>query len=74
LEEFGKNNKELLKAEVRVDYDGPTDGCLGDKGMLYVQLTAKEDRGDVHSKEATVLVSPIWRLIWALKGSIQNNL
>jgi len=72
LEEFVKNNKELLKAEARIDYDGPTDVCLGDKGMLYVQLTAKEDRGDIHSKEATVLVSPTWRLIWAL-NTLKNQ-
>jgi len=66
LEQFVKDNKALLKADARVAYDGTSDVSLGSKGMLQVQLTVKEDRPDFHSREAGILVSPIWRLVWAL--------
>jgi acetylornithine deacetylase/succinyl-diaminopimelate desuccinylase-like protein len=66
LEPFLRQNRTLLSADALCGYDGTSEVRLGCKGMLYVQLTFKEDRIDFHSREAGILVSPVWRLVWAL--------
>jgi len=40
---------------------------LGMKGLLYVELSAKESIRDVHSSFAPIIKNPAWRLIDALK-------
>lgn len=40
---------------------------LGMKGLLYVELTAKESVRDAHSSLAVIIKSPAWRLVDALK-------
>ena len=40
---------------------------LGMKGLLYVELTAKESVRDAHSSFATIIKNPAWRLIDVLK-------
>jgi len=39
---------------------------LGCKGLLYVELRARQASRDLHSAYAAVVTSPVWRLIWAL--------
>ncbi len=46
--------------------------ALGCKGLLYVELRARGAARDLHSALAATVVSPAWRLLWALntlKGS-----
>lgn len=40
---------------------------LGMKGLLYVELAAKESIRDAHSSLAVIIKNPAWRLIEALK-------
>jgi acetylornithine deacetylase/succinyl-diaminopimelate desuccinylase-like protein len=40
---------------------------LGMKGLLYVELVAKESIRDVHSSLAVIIKNPAWRLVSALK-------
>jgi acetylornithine deacetylase/succinyl-diaminopimelate desuccinylase-like protein len=40
--------------------------ALGCKGLLYVELRAREAARDLHSALAAVVGSPVWRLVWAL--------
>jgi acetylornithine deacetylase/succinyl-diaminopimelate desuccinylase-like protein len=40
---------------------------LGMKGLLYVELLAKESVRDAHSSLAVIIKNPAWRLIGALK-------
>ena len=40
---------------------------LGMKGLLYVELSAKESIRDAHSSLAVIIKNPAWRLIEALK-------
>lgn len=40
--------------------------ALGCKGLLYVVLRARGATRDLHSASAAVVVSPVWRLLWAL--------
>jgi acetylornithine deacetylase/succinyl-diaminopimelate desuccinylase-like protein len=39
---------------------------LGMKGLLYVEMTAKEPSQDVHSSLAVIIKNPAWRLVEAL--------
>jgi len=40
--------------------------ALGCKGLLYVELHAREASRDLHSALAATVGSPVWRLVWAL--------
>jgi acetylornithine deacetylase/succinyl-diaminopimelate desuccinylase-like protein len=40
--------------------------ALGCKGLLYVELRARGAARDLHSALAAAVVSPVWRLVWAL--------
>jgi acetylornithine deacetylase/succinyl-diaminopimelate desuccinylase-like protein len=40
---------------------------LGMKGLLYVELSAKESIRDAHSSLAVIIKNPAWRLVEALK-------
>ncbi len=49
-----------------VDEKGRPIVVLGVKGILYVELTAREAKRDAHSSLAAVVRNPAWRLAWAL--------
>jgi acetylornithine deacetylase/succinyl-diaminopimelate desuccinylase-like protein len=40
--------------------------ALGCKGLLYVELRAREAARDLHSAMAATVANPAWRLLWAL--------
>lgn len=69
LEAFVRENREMLKSDICIFADGliHADGTptveLGLKGMLYVELTAREMKGDLHSMYAAAVNSPAWRLV-----------
>ncbi|HZY48010.1 MAG TPA: M20/M25/M40 family metallo-hydrolase [Candidatus Bathyarchaeia archaeon] len=69
---FIEDNKERLKADSVVCYDGDFDETgrpeisLGVKGLLYVELRCKKAREDLHSSYAPLVDNPAWRLVWAL--------
>lgn len=80
-EEIGSNNieKYLRKFKNKFSCDGviwefgyvdaknrPIVG-LGMKGLLFVELTAKESIRDAHSSLAVIIKNPAWRLVSALK-------
>src|SRR2546428_821009 len=69
---FIDENKERLKADSVVCYDGDFDETgrpkisLGVKGLLYVELRCKKAKEDLHSSYAPLVDNPAWRLAWAL--------
>jgi len=69
---FIKDNRERLKADSVVCYDGDFDETgrakisLGVKGLLYVELHCRKAREDLHSSYAPIVENPAWRLVWAL--------
>jgi len=46
---------------------------LGMKGLLYIELTAKESIRDVHSSFAVIIKNPAWRLVKALNSMRDEN-
>ena len=46
---------------------------LGMKGLLYVELTAKESIRDVHSSFAVIIKNPAWKLVQALNTMRDKN-
>jgi acetylornithine deacetylase/succinyl-diaminopimelate desuccinylase-like protein len=42
--------------------------ALGCKGILYVELRAREAARDLHSALAATVANPAWRLLWALNA------
>ncbi len=42
--------------------------ALGCKGLLYVELRTRGAARDLHSALASVVGSPVWRLVWALNA------
>ena len=72
LPRFIEENRERLKADSVVCYDGDLDQSgrakvnLGVKGLLYVELRCKKARDDLHSSYAPLAENPAWRLVWAL--------
>ena len=65
-------NKEKLAADVCLSEgsglgaDGTPSIILGVKGLLYVELSAREAQVDAHSAYAAVVPNPSWRLVGAL--------
>jgi acetylornithine deacetylase/succinyl-diaminopimelate desuccinylase-like protein len=47
-------------------WDGTPNIYLGLKGMLSIELIARSANRDLHSANAAIVPSPVWRLIWAL--------
>src|SRR5437879_6806363 len=72
LPSFIEENKERLKADSIVWYDGDFDETgrakisLGVKGLLYVELYCRKAKEDLHSSYAPIVENPAWRLVWAL--------
>ena len=46
---------------------------LGMKGLLYVELIAKESVRDVHSSFAVIIKNPAWKLVQALNTMRDEN-
>jgi acetylornithine deacetylase/succinyl-diaminopimelate desuccinylase-like protein len=53
------------------NYQGQPEVYLGLKGVLSVELRAKDASRDVHSAYAPLVSNPAWRLAWAL-NSLKN--
>ncbi len=69
---FAEKNSEKIHADGCVWEFGYRDGedrvelSLGVKGLLYVELFTKGANTDLHSAQASIIESPVWRLVWAL--------
>ncbi len=49
------------------DAGGRVQVTLGCKGICYVELRAHGANIDLHSANAAIVPSPVWRLVWALQ-------
>lgn len=78
LPEFARSNKALLSADSVVCFDGAMDESgrprlnLGLKGILYVELSCRKAKEDLHSSRGAIVPNPAWRLVWAL-NSIRSS-
>jgi acetylornithine deacetylase/succinyl-diaminopimelate desuccinylase-like protein len=74
LESCMETYRDLLQADACIWESGSTGPNgnpvieLGVKGMVYVELRAHGANQDVHSAKASVIPSPVWRLVWALES------
>jgi len=74
---FVEEHKGLLHADAAFWEFGGLDEkdrpviTLGLKGILYVELTARGAKVDLHSANAAIVESPVWRLVWAL-GTLKD--
>jgi acetylornithine deacetylase/succinyl-diaminopimelate desuccinylase-like protein len=72
LSEYSKSHPDLFKSDgVIWEFGGVDAGnrphvTLGVKGMLYVQLNAKNASRDVHSSMGAIVENPAWHLVSAL--------
>ncbi|SFB10423.1 Acetylornithine deacetylase/Succinyl-diaminopimelate desuccinylase [Lentibacillus halodurans] len=72
LPEFSDRYADKIQADGCVWEFGYRDGdhrlqlSLGVKGMLYVELFSRGANTDLHSAQASIVESPVWRLVWAL--------
>src|ERR1051325_10733321 len=71
---FVEGNRELLKADGALSFDGGFDASgrpriqLGSSGLLYLELKAKGPKRDLLSARARLVENPAWRLVWALQS------
>lgn len=70
LNEFCRQNKDLFSADIALNSDGPMDTSgrprlsFGNRGVLYVELTARGANQDFHSGNfGGPVPNPAWRLI-----------
>lgn len=74
LDDFVTGHRDELRAEGCIwefgsyTWSGTPNVTLGLKGMLSVELVARGANRDLHSAMAAYVVSPVWRLIWALNA------
>jgi len=74
LKQFARENKDLIACDGLIWESGYKNrgeqpvSSLGVKGILYIELHARGADTDVHSGAASVIPSPVWRLVWALNG------
>ena len=72
LKVFLTNNKELLKSDLLIGSDSYIHEndipiiCLGNKGMVYVEITVCGANKDQHSMRAAAVPNPIWRMVGLL--------
>ncbi|MGI2328135.1 M20/M25/M40 family metallo-hydrolase [Planococcus sp. YIM B11945] len=72
LPKFAKEYAEKIHSDGCVwefgyrDADGTLQVSLGVKGMLYVELKSSGANTDLHSAQAAIIESPVWKLVWAL--------
>jgi acetylornithine deacetylase/succinyl-diaminopimelate desuccinylase-like protein len=55
------------------DLQGRLQISLGCKGITYVELRAYGANRDLHSSNAAIVPSPVWRLVWALATLKDQN-
>ena len=78
LEPLIRKNKSLLSADAAIwefggtDRHGRPEVYLGLKGVLSVELQCQGAVKDVHSANAPLVPSPVWRLVWAL-NTLKNE-
>jgi len=78
LEPVIRENKRLLSADAAIwefggtDRHGRPEVYLGLKGVLSVELQCQGAVKDVHSANAPLVPSPVWRLVWAL-NTLKNE-
>jgi len=78
LEPLIRENKNLLSADAAIwefggtDRHGRPEVYLGLKGVLSVELRCRGALKDVHSANAPLVPSPVWRLVWAL-STLKNE-
>jgi acetylornithine deacetylase/succinyl-diaminopimelate desuccinylase-like protein len=74
LGRFAEENQELLQADGCIwetgykDTKGRFEILLGAKGILAVDLRTRNLSRDLHSANAAIVESPVWRLVWALNS------
>ena len=79
LAPFVETHRDLLAADAciwesgGVNWQGQPVITLGLKGILYVELEARGANRDIHSAQATSVVNPAWRLVWALATLKDQN-
>jgi acetylornithine deacetylase/succinyl-diaminopimelate desuccinylase-like protein len=73
LDQFVAQHEELLRGATGCVWEAGGKNAheqyeiaLGCKGLLYVELRAREANRDLHSALAAIVGSPAWRLVWAL--------
>ncbi|MEO8286832.1 MAG: M20/M25/M40 family metallo-hydrolase [Chloroflexota bacterium] len=77
--EFAEAHPDLVAADACVweagysDPDGRREMSLGVKGILYVEIEAREANTDLHSMWATVVPNAAWRLLRALESLKDAN-
>lgn len=79
LESLIRQNESLLLADAAIwefggtDRHGRPEVYLGLKGVLSVELHCQGAVKDVHSANAPLVPSPVWRLVWALNTLKNEN-
>jgi acetylornithine deacetylase/succinyl-diaminopimelate desuccinylase-like protein len=79
LHEYLERNPQIFEADGVVWEFGGVDPkekpnvTLGVKGILYVQLTAKNAKRDAHSSLGAIVENPAWRLVGALNEIKQED-
>ncbi len=72
LRPFIESHRDILRADACLVSDAPRHESgrptllCGVKGMLYVELRAREANQDLHSMKAATVPSPVWKLVRAL--------
>jgi acetylornithine deacetylase/succinyl-diaminopimelate desuccinylase-like protein len=74
LGRFAEENQERLRVDGCIwetgykDTKGRLEILLGAKGILAVDLYLRGLNRDLHSANAAIVESPVWRLVWALSS------
>jgi len=74
LGQFAKEYRNKLRADGCIwetgykDTKGRLEVLLGAKGILAVELRLRSLGRDLHSANAAIVESPVWRLVWALNS------
>jgi acetylornithine deacetylase/succinyl-diaminopimelate desuccinylase-like protein len=80
-----KNRATLSKADAMFSFDygenanGVPVLCLGLKGTVYMDLKTEGSerggpmKGEIHSSDAVIVESPVWRLVHALSTMVDDN-
>ncbi|MBN1583024.1 MAG: M20/M25/M40 family metallo-hydrolase [Anaerolineae bacterium] len=79
LKEFAHAHRDLIACDGLIwesgykNHNEQLSISLGLKGILYIELHARGANTDVHSANAAVIPSPVWRLVWALNSLKGKN-
>lgn len=64
--DFWKDSDICIWETGGVDSDGAPNVTLGWKGCLYIELLSQFNERDLHSQQAAIVDSPVWKLVQAL--------